>query len=79
MIFVRTELKKFQTVLSPDYTKSSEEQKKDGDVDGEAEEQRKSSREALLKITLHILRGMKQGKLADILQRSKLLEQSGLH
>ncbi|KAM7386143.1 hypothetical protein PAMA_008993 [Pampus argenteus] len=67
--FVKTELKKFQRVLSPDYTKSSEGQKTDEDmVDVEVENQRKSSSEALLKITLHILRGMKQEELADCLQ-----------
>ncbi|XP_062294651.1 protein NLRC3-like [Scomber scombrus] len=67
--FVRTELKKFQQVLNPDYTKSLEEHKRDGEVvNGEEEEQRKSSRESLLKITLYILRGMKQGELANILQ-----------
>ncbi|XP_042247970.1 NLR family CARD domain-containing protein 3-like [Thunnus maccoyii] len=67
--FVKAELKKFQRILSPDYTKSLEGQKKNEDVvNGAEEEQRKSSKEALLKITLHILRGMKQGELADCLQ-----------
>ncbi|KAM9359092.1 uncharacterized protein ABDE67_002236 [Symphorus nematophorus] len=58
--FVKDELKKFQRVL------------KDEEVlHGEDEEQEKSSREAFLKITLHFLRRMKQGELADCLQRSK--------
>ncbi|KAI3364706.1 hypothetical protein L3Q82_011468 [Scortum barcoo] len=37
-------------------------------LDGEDEEQRRSSREAFLKITLHFLRRMKQEELADCLQ-----------
>ncbi|KAI3353559.1 hypothetical protein L3Q82_020079 [Scortum barcoo] len=64
--FVKNELKKFQKVLSPDYPERLSE---DEDlVDGEDEEQRKSSREAFLKITLHFLRRMKQEELADCLQ-----------
>ncbi|KAI3352596.1 hypothetical protein L3Q82_005531 [Scortum barcoo] len=63
--FVRNELKKFQKVLSPDYP---ERLSKDEVVDGEEEEQRKSSREAFLKITLHFLRRMNQEELADCLQ-----------
>ncbi|XP_032364775.1 uncharacterized protein LOC116679190 isoform X2 [Etheostoma spectabile] len=67
--FVKNELKKIQKVLSPDYPKSFESQRKDEEVlDGEDEEQRKSSREAFLKITLHFLRRMKQEELADRLQ-----------
>ncbi|XP_068587674.1 NLR family CARD domain-containing protein 3-like [Cebidichthys violaceus] len=68
--FVKTELKKFQGVLSPDYP---ERQKNDEEVvDGEEEEQRKSSRGALLKITLHFLRKMKQEELADSLHSRTL-------
>ncbi|KAM9345478.1 NLR family CARD domain-containing protein 3-like [Symphorus nematophorus] len=37
-------------------------------LDSEEEEQKRGSREALLKITLHFLRRMKQGELADCLQ-----------
>ena len=40
-------------------------------MDGEDEEQRKSSREAFLKITQHFLRRMMQAELADRLQSSK--------
>uniref|UniRef100_A0A671UJ47 NACHT domain-containing protein n=1 Tax=Sparus aurata TaxID=8175 RepID=A0A671UJ47_SPAAU len=44
-------------VLSSDYPECSESQRDDEDVlDGEDEEQRRSSREAFLKITLHFLR-----------------------
>ncbi|TDG95827.1 hypothetical protein EPR50_G00244870 [Perca flavescens] len=67
--FVKNELKKIQKVLSPDYPKLMESQREDEEVlDGEDEEQRRSSREAFLKITLHFLRRMKQEELADRLQ-----------
>ncbi|TDG96028.1 hypothetical protein EPR50_G00235310 [Perca flavescens] len=64
--FVKNELKKIQKVLNPDYPECSESQR-----DNEDEEQRRSSREAFLKITLHFLRRMKQDELADCLQSSK--------
>ncbi|XP_030265549.1 NLR family CARD domain-containing protein 3-like, partial [Sparus aurata] len=57
VIFVKNELKKIQKVLEDDEV-----------LDGEDEEQRRSSREAFLKITLHFLRRMKQEELADCLQ-----------
>nr|XP_046245916.1 protein NLRC3-like [Scatophagus argus] len=64
--FVKNELKKFQKLLSPDYPESLERQSEDEEVlDGEDEEQRSSSRDAFLKITLHFLRRMKQEELAD--------------
>nr|XP_046260635.1 protein NLRC3-like [Scatophagus argus] len=64
--FVKNELKKFRKVLSPDYPESLERQSEDEEVlDGEDEEQRSSSRDAFLKITLHFLRRMKQEELAD--------------
>ncbi|XP_041852952.1 NACHT, LRR and PYD domains-containing protein 12-like, partial [Melanotaenia boesemani] len=63
--FVKKELKKIQKLLSPDYPECSE-------LEGEDEEQRKSSREALVKITVDFLRRMKQEELAELLQ-SKLL------
>ncbi|XP_040915374.1 NACHT, LRR and PYD domains-containing protein 3-like [Toxotes jaculatrix] len=66
--FVKKELKKIQKVASPDYPESSESQKEDDEVlDGEDEEQRRSSREAFLKITVNFLRRMKQEELADCL------------
>ncbi|XP_035852737.1 NLR family CARD domain-containing protein 3-like [Sander lucioperca] len=71
--FVKKELKKIQKVLSPDYPECSESQREDEDVlDGEDEEQRRNSREAFLKITLHFLRRMKQEELADRLQSRSL-------
>uniref|UniRef100_A0A3Q1H5T0 B30.2/SPRY domain-containing protein n=1 Tax=Anabas testudineus TaxID=64144 RepID=A0A3Q1H5T0_ANATE len=69
--FVKNELKKIQKILSPDYPQSPESQREDEEVlDGEDEEQRRSSREAFLKITLNVLRRMKQEELADCLQRT---------
>ncbi|XP_037638409.1 NACHT, LRR and PYD domains-containing protein 3-like [Sebastes umbrosus] len=67
--FVKNELKKIQKVLSSDYPECLESQSEDKEVlDDEDEEQRRSSREAFLKITLHFLRRMKQEELADCLQ-----------
>uniref|UniRef100_A0A671UJF9 NACHT domain-containing protein n=2 Tax=Sparus aurata TaxID=8175 RepID=A0A671UJF9_SPAAU len=67
--FVRNELKKVQKVLSSDCSEYLHSQSDDEEVlDGEDEEQRRSSREAFLKITLHFLRRMKQEELADCLQ-----------
>ncbi|XP_078125969.1 protein NLRC3-like isoform X4 [Sander vitreus] len=71
--FVKNELKKIQKVLSPDYPGCLGSQREDEEVlDGEDEEQRRSSREAFLKITLHFLRRMKQEELADRLQSRSL-------
>ncbi|XP_067439913.1 NLR family CARD domain-containing protein 3-like isoform X2 [Thunnus thynnus] len=67
--FVKNELRKMQKVLSPDYPECLESQREDEEVlDGEEEEQRRSSRDAFLKITLNFLRRMKQEELADRLQ-----------
>ncbi|XP_044059929.1 NACHT, LRR and PYD domains-containing protein 12-like isoform X3 [Siniperca chuatsi] len=67
--FVKSELKRVQKVLSPDYPECLESQREDDEVlDGEDKEQRRRSREAFLKITLHFLRRMNQEKLADCLQ-----------
>ncbi|XP_041823266.1 NLR family CARD domain-containing protein 3-like [Melanotaenia boesemani] len=63
--FMKKELKKIQKLLSSDYPECSV-------LEGEDEEQRKSSREALVKITVDFLRRMKQEELAERLQ-SKLL------
>ncbi|XP_050925394.1 NLR family CARD domain-containing protein 3 isoform X2 [Lates calcarifer] len=66
--FMKNELKKIQKVLSPDYPECLESQREDEEVlDSEDEEQRRSSREAFLKITLNFLRRMKQEELADCL------------
>ncbi|XP_031695508.1 protein NLRC3-like isoform X2 [Anarrhichthys ocellatus] len=67
--FVKNELKKIQKVVSSDYPECLESQREDEEVlDGEDEEQRRSSREEFVKITLHFLRRMKQEELADCLQ-----------
>ncbi|KAI3366217.1 hypothetical protein L3Q82_010048, partial [Scortum barcoo] len=74
--FVKNELKKIQKLLTSDYPECLESQREDEEVlDGEDEEQRRSSREAFLKITLDFLRRMKQEELADRLQRGELLKQ----
>ncbi|GAA6225544.1 protein NLRC3-like isoform X2, partial [Lates japonicus] len=67
--FVKKELKRVQRVLRPDYPECLESQREDEEVlDGEDEEQRRSSREEFLKITVNFLRRMKQEELADCLQ-----------
>ncbi|XP_035473107.2 NLR family CARD domain-containing protein 3-like isoform X2 [Scophthalmus maximus] len=67
--FVKEELRKFKKVLSPDHRESSEIQGEEEEVlEGVDEEQRRSSREAFLKITLNFLRTMKQEELAERLQ-----------
>ncbi|XP_063730762.1 NLR family CARD domain-containing protein 3-like isoform X2 [Eleginops maclovinus] len=67
--FVKSELKKIQKTLRSDYPEYLESQREDEEVlDGEDEEQRRSSREAFLRITLHLLRSMKQEELAERLQ-----------
>ncbi|XP_056157164.1 protein NLRC3-like [Lampris incognitus] len=65
--FVKKELKRFQKVLSQDYPECIERQRE------EEEEQRRRAREALLKITLHFLRSMKQEELADTLESKTLV------
>ncbi|XP_042247135.1 NLR family CARD domain-containing protein 3-like [Thunnus maccoyii] len=71
--FVKNELRKMQKVLSPDYPECLASWSEDEEVkDGEDEEQKRSSREAFLEITLHFLRRMKQGELADCLQSRTL-------
>uniref|UniRef100_A0A3Q3RKD0 NLR family CARD domain-containing protein 3-like n=1 Tax=Mastacembelus armatus TaxID=205130 RepID=A0A3Q3RKD0_9TELE len=63
--FVKSELKRVQRALRPDYPECSESQGEDDVVlDSEDEEQR-SSRDSFLKITVNFLRMMKQKELAD--------------
>ena len=69
---MKNELKKIPKVLTQDYAECLVSQSEDADVlDGEDEEQRRSSRKALLMITLNFLRRMNQEELADCLQSSK--------
>ncbi|XP_029903480.1 protein NLRC3-like, partial [Myripristis murdjan] len=71
--FVKKELKNLHRSLRPDYPECLERQREDEEVlDGEEEEQRWSSREAFLQITLHFLRRMKQEELAERLQSKTL-------
>ncbi|XP_061565172.1 NLR family CARD domain-containing protein 3-like [Cololabis saira] len=65
VMFVKNELKKMQRGLSPDYPESLEHV-----LQGEDEEQRRSSRESFVKITVNFLRRMKQEELAERLQSS---------
>ncbi|XP_039899161.1 NLR family CARD domain-containing protein 3-like [Simochromis diagramma] len=67
--FVKNELKKIQKVVSPNYLKYLEGQRTVEEKVGEDEEQRNSSREAFVKITLDFLRRMKQDELADLLHK----------
>ncbi|KAM3863796.1 protein NLRC3-like [Diretmus argenteus] len=69
--FVKNELKRFQTLLSPDYPEGLERQREE-EVGSEEEKQRRSSREAFLNITMYFLRKMKQEELADCLQNETL-------
>ncbi|CAI5684796.1 unnamed protein product [Oreochromis niloticus] len=62
--FVKDELKKFQRILSPDDSAGLESER----ADGEDVEERRSSRESFLKITLYFLRRMKEKELADHLR-----------
>uniref|UniRef100_I3KRF0 B30.2/SPRY domain-containing protein n=2 Tax=Oreochromis niloticus TaxID=8128 RepID=I3KRF0_ORENI len=67
--FLKNELKKMRKVMLSNYPEWLECQREDEEVlEAEDEEQRRSSRESFLKITLHFLRRMKQEKLAECLQ-----------
>ncbi|XP_041661025.1 NLR family CARD domain-containing protein 3-like [Cheilinus undulatus] len=68
--FVKCELKEIQRVLSPDYQECLEREDEEV-LDGEEEEQRRSSREAFLTIAMNFLRRMKQEELADCLSDGK--------
>ncbi|XP_070848956.1 NLR family CARD domain-containing protein 3-like [Chaetodon trifascialis] len=71
--FVKNELKNFQKVLSSDYQDYSESRREDEEVlEGEDENQRRSCRDAFLKITQHFLRRMKEEELAERLQSKYL-------
>ncbi|XP_056143247.1 NLR family CARD domain-containing protein 3-like [Lampris incognitus] len=64
--YVKEELKRVQKVLSPEYSGCLERQR-------EEEEQTRSAREALLKLTVHFLRIRKQEGLADSLENKTLV------
>uniref|UniRef100_G3N6E9 FISNA domain-containing protein n=1 Tax=Gasterosteus aculeatus TaxID=69293 RepID=G3N6E9_GASAC len=67
LTFVKNELKKIQKVVSSDYPECLE--KEDEEV---LDEEQRRSREAVVKISVHFLRRMKQEQLAERLQ-SRLL------
>ncbi|XP_071236765.1 NLR family CARD domain-containing protein 3-like isoform X2 [Salvelinus alpinus] len=70
MSFVKSELKIFKRILSPDLPEGFASQKQDKEVvDAEDEKQESSAREGALKITLHVLRKMNQKELADTLEK----------
>ncbi|XP_047464961.1 NACHT, LRR and PYD domains-containing protein 12-like [Mugil cephalus] len=76
--FMKKELKKIQKVVSPDYPECSESQREDEEVlEGEDEEQRRSSRDLLVKMTVNFLRRMKQEELADCLQSRTVAAECG--
>ncbi|XP_021170920.2 NLR family CARD domain-containing protein 3 [Fundulus heteroclitus] len=66
--FVKQELKKIRTVLSSGCSEYFEDRSEDEVMQDHDEEQRKSKK-ALFNITLHFMRKMKHGELADNLQR----------
>ncbi|XP_077952880.1 protein NLRC3-like isoform X2 [Gasterosteus aculeatus] len=68
LTFVKNELKKIQKVVSSDYPECLE--KEDEEV---LDEEQRRSREAVVKISVHFLRRMKQEQLAERLQ-SRLLD-----
>ncbi|MEQ2186037.1 hypothetical protein GOODEAATRI_024572, partial [Goodea atripinnis] len=70
VMFMKNELNKIKKVLSLECLQSQKDVEEV--LEGEDKEQRRSSREAFLKITLNFLRRMKQEELADCLQ-SRLL------
>ncbi|MEQ2283190.1 hypothetical protein AMECASPLE_008684, partial [Ameca splendens] len=64
--FVKTELKKFQNILRPDYHEWLKNQAQNEDVwDGDAEDQGMTSGDSFMKLTLNFLKNMKQKRLAD--------------
>ncbi|XP_038154290.1 NACHT, LRR and PYD domains-containing protein 12-like [Cyprinodon tularosa] len=67
--FVKDELKKIKKGLSPSGQEYPESQRDEKEVGGGKDEQqeRRSSREALMKITVNFLRMMKEEELADLL------------
>lgn len=71
--FVRNEIKKIKKILSPDYPECLESKGEDETIleSEDEEEQKRSNRDAVVKIILHFLRKMKQGELVDRLQSSK--------
>ncbi|XP_048856595.1 NACHT, LRR and PYD domains-containing protein 12-like isoform X10 [Brienomyrus brachyistius] len=76
MKFLKDELKTFVRHLDQNYPECSEPQlEEDNDLDCDGQMQKTSVREVALKITLYILRTMKQNDLADLLDKRQLMLQ----
>ncbi|XP_048854232.1 NLR family CARD domain-containing protein 3-like [Brienomyrus brachyistius] len=76
MKFLKEELKRFVRYLDQNYPECSEPQlEEDNDLDCDGQMQKTSVREVALKITLYILRTMKQNDLADLLDKRQLMLQ----
>ncbi|XP_048854283.1 NLR family CARD domain-containing protein 3-like isoform X2 [Brienomyrus brachyistius] len=76
MKFLNDELKTFVRYLDQNYPECSEPQlEEDNDLDCDIQMQKTSVREVALKITLYILRTMKQNDLADMLEKRQLMLQ----
>ncbi|XP_048859225.1 NACHT, LRR and PYD domains-containing protein 12-like isoform X4 [Brienomyrus brachyistius] len=76
MKFLKEELKTFVTHLDQNYPEFSEPQlEEDNALDCDGQMQKTSVREVALKITLYILRTMKQDDLADLLDKRQLMLQ----
>lgn len=65
----KEELTRLKKLLSPSYPACSEREVKD-------DEEQNSVKEAVLKVTLHVLRSMNLNNLADTLQNSKCAHQN---
>ncbi|XP_048860092.1 NACHT, LRR and PYD domains-containing protein 12-like isoform X13 [Brienomyrus brachyistius] len=76
MKFLKEELETFVRHLDNNYPECSEPQlEEDNDLDCDGQMQKTSVREVALKITLYILRTMKQNDLADMLDKRQLMLQ----
>ncbi|XP_048853432.1 NACHT, LRR and PYD domains-containing protein 6-like isoform X1 [Brienomyrus brachyistius] len=76
MKFLKEELKTFVRYLDQNYPECSEPQlEEDNDLDCDGQTQKTSVREVALKITLYVLRTMKQNDLADLLDKRQLMLQ----
>nr|XP_023662119.1 NACHT, LRR and PYD domains-containing protein 3-like [Paramormyrops kingsleyae] len=73
--YLKDELKKITRYLDKNYPECSEPQLEGNDLDSDGQMQKTCAREGALKITLYILRAMKQNDLADILEKRRLLSQ----
>ncbi|KAM4541124.1 NLR family CARD domain-containing protein 3-like isoform 2-T3 [Fundulus diaphanus] len=67
--FVKQELKKIRTVLSSGCSECFEDRREDEVMQDHDDEEQRKTKEALYNITLHFMRKMKHGELADNLQR----------